>query len=110
MLAFSVSIITWLLRQREQPTLGAYELVDRTVGRFWIDTMGGGKKYHGADFRLNFHHANNAAQVMNARGASRWMHHMRETILATDFRCRPSHVAAMLTGRACSEHHLQIKS
>ena len=49
--------------------------------------MGGGKKYHGGDFRLNFHHSNNASQVMNARGATRWMHHMRETIMSTDFRC-----------------------
>ena len=55
--------------------------------RFWLDTMGGGKKYHGGDFRLNFHHSNNASQVMNARGATRWMHHMRETIMSTDFRC-----------------------
>ena len=30
--------------------------------------MGGGKQYHGSDFRLNFHHTNNARSVMNAAG------------------------------------------
>lgn len=48
-----------------------------TQTAFWIDSMGGGESYHGADFRLNFHHQHNAVEVMNARGATRWMFHMR---------------------------------
>lgn len=48
-----------------------------TQTQFWVDVMGGGKYYHGGDHRLNFHHTNNAEAVMNARGAQRWMYHMR---------------------------------
>ena len=48
-----------------------------TQTQFWVDVMGGGKYYHGGDYRLNFHHTHNADAVMNARGAQRWMHHMR---------------------------------
>lgn len=45
---------------------------------FWIDAMGGGRRYHGGDSRLQFHHHRNAGpRVMNADGATRWMHHMR---------------------------------
>lgn len=52
-----------------------------TQAAFWVDQFGGGKKYHGADYRLNFHHENNAAAVMTAEGARRWMKHMGEAIL-----------------------------
>lgn len=48
-----------------------------TQTAFWVDVMGGGKQYHGGDYRLNFHHSNNAAAVMNARGATRWIYHMK---------------------------------
>lgn len=48
-----------------------------TQTQFWVDAMGGGKYYHGGDYRLTFHHEHNAESVMNARGAQRWMHHMR---------------------------------
>ena len=48
-----------------------------TQTQFWVDVMGGGKYYHGGDYRLNFHHTHNADSVMNAKGAQRWMHHMR---------------------------------
>jgi truncated hemoglobin YjbI len=48
-----------------------------TQSAFWADAFGGGKRYHGSDGRLNFHHSENAAEVMNERGAERWMHHMR---------------------------------
>ena len=44
----------------------------RTQSSMWLDVMGGGLKYHGAEFRLNFHHQHNALEVMNARGAERW--------------------------------------
>ena len=45
----------------------------RTQSSMWLDVMGGGLKYHGAEFRLNFHHQHNALEVMNARGAERWV-------------------------------------
>jgi truncated hemoglobin YjbI len=51
-----------------------------TQTAFWIDVMGGGRQYHGGDYRLNFHHTNNAAAVMNARGATRWMYHMKHAL------------------------------
>lgn len=47
-----------------------------TQTQFWRDAFGGGKQYHGGDGRLNFHHTHNAASVMNADGAERWMFHM----------------------------------
>lgn len=51
-----------------------------TQAAFWIDAFGGGRAYHGGDVRLNFHHQYNANDVMNARGASRWMYHMRQAL------------------------------
>jgi len=51
-----------------------------TQTQFWADAFGGGRYYHGADFRVNFHHKNNANQVMNAAGQRRWMYHMRKTL------------------------------
>jgi truncated hemoglobin YjbI len=56
-----------------------------TQTAFWLDNFGGGRKYHGSDFRLNFHHTNNAKSVMNAGGAKRWMHHMGLTMCEMDF-------------------------
>lgn len=53
----------------------------QTQAAFWIDAFGGGKYYHGADGRLNYHHHYNAEAVMNAKGATRWMHHMRLAVL-----------------------------
>jgi truncated hemoglobin YjbI len=49
----------------------------QTQAAYWIDAMGGGKYYHGGEYRLNFHHTHNAESVMTARGATRWMYHMR---------------------------------
>lgn len=49
----------------------------QTQALYWIDAFGGGRAYHGGNYRLNFHHEYNAAKVMNAKGATRWMHHMR---------------------------------
>ena len=46
----------------------------------WVDVMGGGHHYHGAEFRLNFHHTHNAMQLMNDTGAERWVKLMRETL------------------------------
>jgi truncated hemoglobin YjbI len=56
-----------------------------TQAAYWIDAMGGGRAYHGGSHRLNFHHAHNAGSVMNARGAKRWMHHMRSALANYDF-------------------------
>jgi truncated hemoglobin YjbI len=52
----------------------------RTQSSMWLDVMGGGFKYHGAEFRLNFHHQHNAFEIMNAKGAERWMKLMVETL------------------------------
>ena len=47
---------------------------------FWIDSFGGGRIYHGGTYRLNFHHEANAEDVMHAKGAERWMYHMRRAL------------------------------
>jgi hypothetical protein len=39
-----------------------------TQTSYWVDAFGGGRVYHGGDYRLNFHHEHNAGQVMNAAG------------------------------------------
>ena len=51
-----------------------------TQGGMWIDVMGGGPYYHGAEFRLNFHHTHNAIQLMNNKGAQRWAQLMLDTL------------------------------
>lgn len=66
-----------------------------TQASMWIDVMGGGPYYHGAEFRLNFHHHHNAMALMNDRGAARWTELMLETLdassdlMAEDPRIRP---------------------
>lgn len=47
---------------------------------YWVDAFGGGRCYHGGDYRLQFHHSHNAHEIMNAKGAKRWMEHMRATL------------------------------
>lgn len=54
-----------------------------TQASMWIDVMGGGPYYHGADFRLNFHHTHNAIQLMNDKGAQRWSQLMLDTLDAS---------------------------
>jgi truncated hemoglobin YjbI len=67
-----------------------------TQGSMWIDVMGGGPYYHGAEYRLNFHHTHNAMQLMNDKGADLWSKLMLETLdasshlLANDSRIRTS--------------------
>jgi truncated hemoglobin YjbI len=62
----------------------------------WIDVMGGGQAYHGGEYRLSFHHTHNAVQLMNDRGAQRWVKLMVDTLndplldLTDDPRVRPS--------------------
>jgi truncated hemoglobin YjbI len=53
-----------------------------TQAAYWVDAFGGGKRYHGGNYRVNFHHTYNAREVMNARGAKRWMHHMTNTLIS----------------------------
>ena len=52
----------------------------RTQSAMWPDAMGGGFQYHGAEFRLNFHHQHNAFQLMNENGAELWIKLMLETL------------------------------
>jgi truncated hemoglobin YjbI len=67
-----------------------------TQASMWIDVMGGGPYYHGAEFRLNFHHTHNAIQLMTDKGAQRWSKLMLDTLEAAskhmtdDPRVRPS--------------------
>lgn len=45
---------------------------------YWIDAMGGGKHYPGGMGRLTYHHMYSyAEEIMSAKGAKRWMVHMR---------------------------------
>lgn len=48
---------------------------------YWLDAFGGGRVYHGGDYRVKFHHSVNAGKVMTARGAKVWIHHMRKVLL-----------------------------
>ena len=67
-----------------------------TQASMWIDVMGGGPYYHGAEYRLSFHHTHNAMQLMNDKGAARWAQLMVETLdksahhMTDDARVRPS--------------------
>ena len=48
--------------------------------QYWIDVMGGGKKYPGGNKRLTFHHWYNANDIMTSQGASQWMSYMKRAI------------------------------
>lgn len=67
-----------------------------TQSAMWVDVMGGGHQYHGGEFRLNFHHTHNAMELMNAKGAQRWVNLMKATLdepdldLTSDPRVRPA--------------------
>jgi len=73
-----------------------------TQAGMWIDVMGAGPAYHGGEYRLNFHHTHNAIQLMNEKGAKRWVKLMVEALddcashMAGDKRVRPS-INTMLT-------------
>jgi len=51
-----------------------------TQSAMWMDVMGGGPQYHGAEFRLNFHHTHNAMELMTNKGAKRWVELMNATL------------------------------
>ena len=67
-----------------------------TQSSMWIDVMGGGRYYYGAEFRINFHHKHNAIMLMNEKGAQRWAKLMVEALdvssghMTTDNRVRPA--------------------
>lgn len=56
-----------------------------TQSQFWMDAMGGGRCYHGGEYRLHIHHQHNASTVMTAAGAQRWMVHMRAALDGIEF-------------------------
>jgi truncated hemoglobin YjbI len=64
--------------------IGGVEHHTMTQASMWADAMGGGPYYHGAEFRLSFHHTHNAMAVMNDRGAARWVSLMVKTLAASD--------------------------
>ncbi len=76
--------------------VGGVEHHTNTQASMWADVMGGGPYYHGAEFRLSFHHTHNAHQLMDAKGAKRWVELMVRTLDASgermthDPRVRPS--------------------
>lgn len=76
--------------------VGGLEHHVMTQAQMWVDVMGGGPAYHGAEFRLNFHHTHNAMEVMNDRGAARWTRLMVDTLdacarhMTDDPRVRPA--------------------
>ena len=57
----------------------------RTQASMWLDVMGGGFFYHGAEFRLNFHHQHNAFQLMNREGA------IAKQLMAVENAMKPEH-------------------
>ena len=63
--------------------VGGVEHHTMTQASMWADVMGGGPYYHGADFRLSFHHTHNAIALMNDGGAERWVKLMNATLDAT---------------------------
>lgn len=63
--------------------VGGVEHHVMTQASMWADVMGGGPYYHGADFRLSFHHTHNAHQLMDAKGAARWVELMVQTLDAS---------------------------
>jgi truncated hemoglobin YjbI len=54
-----------------------------TQASMWLDVMVGGPYYHGAEFRLNFHHVHNAHSLMNEKGARRWVTLMVDALEAS---------------------------
>ncbi len=44
-----------------------------TQGSGGLGGMGGGPYYHGAEYRLNFHHTHNAHMLLDEKGARRWV-------------------------------------
>ena len=51
-----------------------------TQASMWLDVMGGGPYYHGAEYRLNFHHTHNAHMLLDEKGARRWVRLMVQAL------------------------------
>lgn len=52
---------------------------------FWLDAMGGGKRYYGGDGRLDLMHSRESSIIiLTARGAERWMNHMSKAVQLAD--------------------------
>ena len=51
--------------------------------KFWLDVMGGGKRYVGGEKRLHLKH-NFVKNIMTTAGAYRWMMHMKNTLSELD--------------------------
>ena len=65
----------------------AYHIQVQT--QMWIDCFGGGRLYGGGEFRLDFHHRESQAiELMNARGAERWVYHMKASLDQQDDRLK----------------------
>eukprot|EP01006_Ploeotia_vitrea_P001833 TRINITY_DN105753_c0_g1_i1.p1 TRINITY_DN105753_c0_g1~~TRINITY_DN105753_c0_g1_i1.p1 ORF type:complete len:276 (+),score=31.72 TRINITY_DN105753_c0_g1_i1:109-828(+) len=60
--------------------IGPVERHITTQVQLWLDAFGAGKAYHGGDFRVNFHHKNNAPHVMNQQGGVLWVQYMNQTL------------------------------
>ena len=84
----------------------------------WIDVMGGGLQYHGGEFRLNFHHTHNALELMNERGATRWIELMVDTLndpdvdYTDDERVRPAINTFLdfFVGKYAKDFNFEVKS
>ena len=48
--------------------------------RFWLDVMGGGKRYTGGEKKLHLKHKL-VENIMTTRGANRWMKHMKDALV-----------------------------
>ena len=76
--------------------VGPVEHHVNTQASMWLDVMGAAPFYHGGEFRLNFHHTHNAHQLMNEKGAKRWVKLMVEALddsaqhMTRDKRVRPA--------------------
>jgi len=80
--------------------------------------MGGGLQYHGGEFRLNFHHTHNAHELMNERGATRWIELMVDTLndpdvdYTDDERVRPAINTFLdfFVGKYAKDFNFEVKS
>lgn len=84
-----VSIVTEFYRrvyQDDEWFRSAFERISgmnhhiQTQASMWADAMGGGHYYHGGEYRLSFHHTHNALELMNDKGAERWVSLMKATL------------------------------
>jgi len=48
--------------------------------RFWLDVMGGGKRYTGGEKKLHLKHKL-VKNIMTTGGANRWMKHMKDSLV-----------------------------